>query len=124
MLSVCKCSCRALWLKSLISFLTSRFLRHPAYFSASLQVFFLPLSEVFIHSAKQQKFTADESFTNDLCLSVGAATDFSTKLAQKIGGSREPVGAAAASILGRNANTEVKIKGIIRLKNEIPTLDG
>lgn len=86
MLSVCKCSCRALWLKSLMSFLTSRFLRHPAYFSASLQVFFLALSEVFIHSAKQQKFPADESFTNDLCLSVGAATDFSTKLAQKIGG--------------------------------------
>lgn len=119
MLSVCKCSCRALWLKSLMSFLTSRFLQHPAYFSASLQVFFFALSEVFIHSAKQQKFTADESFTNDLCLSVGAATDFSTKLAQKIGGSREPVGAAAASILGRNANTEVKMKGINRLKTRL-----
>lgn len=91
-----------------MSFLTSHFLQHPAYFSASLQVFFLALSEIFIHSAKQQKFPADERFTNDLCLSVGAATDFSTKLAQKnrrepsetegAGGSRrEP---AAASILG------------------------
>lgn len=50
--------------------------------------------------AKQQKFPADESFTNDLCLSVGAAAGFSTKLAQNIGGSREPVGAAAALILG------------------------
>lgn len=71
-----------------MSFLTSRFLQHPAYFSASPQVFFLALSEVFIHLAKQRKFPADEIFTNDLCLSVGAATDFSSKLAQNRGGSR------------------------------------
>lgn len=82
-----------------MSFLTSRFLQHPAYFSASPQVFFLALSEFFIQLAKQQKFPADKSFTNDLCLSVGAATDFSTKLAQNTGEGREPAGAAAALIL-------------------------
>lgn len=118
MLPVCKRSCRALWLKSLMSFLTSCFLRHQSYFSASPQVFFLAPSEVLIHLAKQQKFPTDESFTNYLSWSVGAATDFSIKLVQNIGGRGERGAGESGGGFdsGRNANAEVKKRGLIVLK--------
>lgn len=90
-------------------FLTSQFFQHPSYFSASPQVFFLSASENSVHLVKQRKCPIEESFTNGLCLSVGAINDFSSELARKL---REPrAGESGGFDSGRNVGAKVKIKG-------------